>query len=405
MRKLCLFTAVLFFSTAVFSLDLHSEYSHIYSDEDGSAHLLNFSVNGRLKDERKNLLFAYDLNYNNLNSSHNEINGQVESVNFSTSLGTPYFTLKWHIGAFDSSKLALNLDYKITNDGGQGLYTGLESVFNVQQLQLKAFCFYGYSNFREGDMAYFMGHPDLPYFLLAGAELEYQKNLFQLIYLPFKMDILTNDSKELFTSRNHIVGAFYSRDFNLYSDRLQFKLQPFAAYYFANGNLNGALTQQNQQVIYFVFDYFKIDAAYAINTILLGCNANLKYKFCKLNFDSALIFLLSEKAEFNLAWKKLDKLAEWQEELIWNSLSLEKEGSQKNGYDKLDKAGLLLFNLGADFSLLNNHLEINLNKRIFIPFTLNNEGKEEGTSYNQANSSLVKNILLSGLSFGLTIRY
>ena len=107
----------------------------------------------------------------------------------------------------------------------------------------------------------------------------YEKNYLQLIYIPFNFNILTNDSKEqLFDSKNYIIGSLYSHDFPVYAGEVKFNFRPFAAYYFANGNTNGLLTRDNQPYLYFVFDYFKVNADYNFHSILLGSNANLIYK-------------------------------------------------------------------------------------------------------------------------------
>ncbi len=402
-----LFAAVLFLSTAAFSFEVKSEYSHIYSDSDGRANLFNISASDEFGQENKKIFFDYKLDYNKLKSTHQEINGQVNNVNFSASIKNQIINFTGRFGVFDSGEINLDLSSKISNDGMQGNYFGFESLFNINNFQIKPFYYYSNAGFSDGDMAYFMGYPSECVAMIFGSDFIYDKNFFQLIYIPLSFNILTNDSKELlFDSKNFITGLLYSHDFPVYAGEVKFNFNPFAAYYFAKGNTNGLLTRDNQPYLYFVFDYFKVNADYNFHSILLGSNANLIYKSWKFNFDSAIAFIPYGIVDINTSWKKLDGLAPWQETLVWDSLEMEKEGSSPVNFNKLDKSGLFIFNLGTTFNFLQNHGQLSVNKKIIIPFSLGKSSNSNSTSSgNQLDSNTVKNILLSGITVGLSIRF
>ena len=402
-----LFAAVLFFSTAAFSFEVKSHFSHIYSDSDGSANLFNISASDEFGQENKKIFFDYKLDYNKLKSTHQEINGQVNNVNFSASIKNPIINFTGRFGVFDSGEINLDLSSKISNDGMQGNYFGFESLFNLYDLQIKPFYYYSNTGFSDGDMAYFMGYPSECVAMIFGSDFIYDKNFFQLIYIPLSFNILTNDSKEeLFNSKNFATGLLYSRECSVYAGELKFNFNPFAAYYYAKGNTNGILTRESQPYMYFVFDYFKVDADYKLHSILIGSNANLTYKSLKVNFDSALAFIPYESMDINTSWKKLDGLAPWQETLVWNSLEMEKEDSTNIGFDGVDKSGLFIFNLGASYSFLQNHGELSVNKKIIIPFSLRkSSGADSNSSGPKVDADTIKNILLSGISIGLSVRF
>lgn len=402
-----LFAAVLFISTAAFSLDVTSNYSHVYSDSDGTASVWNFYTNCELRDESKNIIFDYELNYNELKSTHKEINLEAHNVIFSSSIKTPNCELKGCFGVFDTSEIQIDIEKKFASDGSHGLYFGFETLLNFYDFKIKPFYYYGNIDFSDGDMAYFMGHPSGWKSMIFGSDFIYKQNFLQLIYLPLSFDILTNDSKEhLFDSKNFLTGLLYARDFSFYVGEVKFHFNPFTAYYLVKGKTNGILTRENQPYLYFVFDYFNVSADYNIHTILLGSNAYLVYKAWKINFDSTIVFLPYESADINTSWKKLDKLAPWQEKLVWDSLDMKKEDSSQINFDKLDKAGLFIFNLGAEFYFLQNHGLFSVNKKIFIPFSLNSSSNTDvNSSENQINPDMLKSFLLSGITVGLSIRF
>lgn len=406
-KTLVLFAAVLFFSAAAFSFEVKSRFSHIYSDSDGSANLFNFSASGEIGQEDKNIFFDYELDYNEFKSTHQKINGQAHNVNFSSSVKNPFFNFTGRFGLLDTNEIKLDISKKISNDGMQGHYFGFESLFNIYDLHIKPFYYYGNMDFSDGDMAYFMGYPSEFFAMIFGMDFEYANNYLQFIYLPFSFNILTNDSKEeLFKSKTFITGALYSHEFPVWAGEVKFNFNPFTAYYFAKGNTNGLLTRENQPYLYFVFDYYNVNADYTFHSILIGSNANLIYKSWKINFDSAIAFIPYGFADINTSWKKLDGLAPWQEKLVWNSLEMEKEGSSKINFDKFDKTGLFIFNLGANFSFLQNHGQFSVNKKIIIPFSLRTSSNTDGKSFgNQLDSDTVKNYLLSGLSIGCAVRF
>lgn len=410
MKRNLLFAAVLIFSTAVFSLEVKSQYTHIYEDDEGASELKNLSLGSKVLNDFQETVFSFDSSYNEIKSTHRQLNIDLKNFNFSSFYKNDFFGLTGSFGFFDSSEIKTDFGKKISNDGAYGFYMGFEAPFEIYQLELKPWYYFGSVNFRQGDFAYFMGYPVVPYFMFYGLDMTYKKNWLQLMYIPVNINILTNDSLDLFSSNHFLTGGLYWQEYNLYFDEVKICLNPFAGYYFVNGKFNGALTQENQQVIYFVFDYFKINAAYNIHSALIGSNAKLFYKFIKLNFDSAILFILHESADVNIAWKKLDGLATWQEKLIWNSLDMEMLGSRKFSFDDLDKAGLFVCNLAAEISFLKNHGAINLQKKIFVPFSLKKEQVEQTEETTQTvevsevDKSLVKNILMSGITVGVTIR-
>ena len=324
-----------------------------------------------------------------------------------SSIRNPYCNFTGRFGFFDTGEIKLDISKKISNDGLQGLYFGFESLFNIYNLQIKPFYYFSNLDFSDGDMAYFMGYPSECVAMIFGSDFIYEKNFFQLIYIPLSFNILTNDNKEeLFNSKNFAAGLLYSRECSVHAGELKFNFNPFAAYYFAKGNTNGLLTRDNQPYLYFVFDYFKVNADYNFHSILLGSNANLIYKSWKFNFDSAIAFIPYGVVDINTSWKKLDGLAPWQETLVWNSLEMEKEGSSPVNFNKLDKSGLFIFNLGTTFNFLQNHGQLSVNKKIIIPFSLGKSSNSNSTSSgNQLDSNTVKNILLSGITVGLSIRF
>ena len=410
MKRNLLIAAVLFFSAAAFSLEVKSEYTHIYNDDNGASTLKRTIISEELDDENGQTYFSFKADKNELKSSHKEINCEIKGYNFSSFIQNDYFGVTGRLGFFDTSKIKIDFGKRLKNGGATGLYFGFDVPFEIYDLKIKPSYYYGYVNFLEGDLAYFMGYPSVPYFMLFGTEVEYHKNHVQLIYLPLQINILTNDSLDLFELNNYIAGGLYYRDISFYAGEAEFNFQPFAGYFYAGGKLNGELTQKNQQVIYFVFDYFRVSAAYDIHSVLIGSNANLKYNFLKLNFDTCLFYILYENTDIKYSWKKLNKLAKWQEMLVWNSLNWEKTGSRKINYDELDKSGVFLCNLGAEINLVKNIVSVNINKTVFIPFSLNQKNNQNTQSSNGVSDEAaidndqIKNVLKSCLSVGVSIR-
>lgn len=399
-------TAVLFLQAAVFSLELHSDFSHIYSDKEGSSKAFSFSIKDSLPDEQNKFIFSYDLNFNKGESSHEQIEGKGNNINFSSSVKTSNLAFTGYFGLFNTSEIKINFDKELSNDGAELLYYGFDALFNIQGFSINPFFYYFNCDFKQGDMCYFMGYPLIPCGFVTGADINYEKNHLLLIYAPFNIEVKSNDNKDLFTSDSFCTGILYSRQFDFAVNNFEFNLNPFAAWYYAGGSFDGVLNRENQPYLYFVFDYYKIASDFDIHSIITGTNANLRRGHFKFNFDTALLLILQENLVINNSWKKLQGLAPWQEKLVWDSLEMEQEGSRKLYYNELDKTGLFIMNLALNYNFFNEHGHVNIAKKIIIPFSLNQDSKSK-TSFtpNNMDSETIKNILLSGITLGLSLKF
>ena len=62
------------------------------------------------------------------------------------------------------------------------------------------------------------------------------------------------------------------------------------------------------------------------------------------------------------------------------------------------------FNLGAEADFLQNRGKVYLKKKVLIPFTINNTVQEKQTSKEiTMDANLIRNILLSGISLGVSV--
>lgn len=403
-------TVAFFCSAAVFSFEIDSQYTHIYSDEKGEANFCHIGLGSKLSDDAGEPLFSFSADYNKVKSTFKEINGEIKNVNFSSYIKNDYFGLAGYFGLLDISEIKMQLEHELSNEGGKGLYLGFAAPFNIYQLNIRPYFYYGNIHFSDGDLAFFMGHPDIPYFICTGADFSYKQNYLKFFFLPFTLQVKSNGDEELFNAASNTAGLLYYRHFTTYAGEVRFVFEPFASYVFSNGDMNGVLSYKTQPYFYFVFDYFRINAAYSAHILLTGSNGNLSFRNLKINFDSALAFVLNQNASAKIRWKKRDGLAPWQEMLIWNSLDMEYEDSKTFEWNELDKAGLFIFNLGAEYAFFNKMGRVYCSKKILLPIKLKkaDTASEEDTGSSEKNrpdSQLIKNILLSGLSLGIKISF
>lgn len=410
LAKIAFITVALFCSAAVFSFDFDSQYTHIYSDEKGEAKYSHLAAGTELADDSGNPLFSFSADYNKVKSTYKEINGEIKNVNFSSFIKNDYFGLTGYFGLLDISEIKMQLEHELRNEGASGLYLGFAAPFNIYQLNIRPYFYYGNIHFSDGDLAFFMGHPDIPYFICTGADFSYKQNHLKFFFLPFTLQVKSNGDEELFNAASNTTGLLYYRYFTTYAGDVRFVFEPFASYVFSNGDMNGILSYKTQPYFYFVFDYFRINAAYSAHILLTGSNGNLSFRNLKINFDSALAFVLNQNASAKIRWKKRNGLAPWQEMLIWNSLDMKDEDSKTFKWNELDKAGLLLFNLGMEYGFFNNMGIVYCNKKILVPFKFektdtSTEDSSSSSEKKEPDSQLIKNILLSGLSLGIKISF
>ena len=409
--KIAFITVALFCSAAVFSFEFDSQYTHIYSDEKGEAKFSRLAAASELTDDSGEPLFSFSADFNDVKSTYKEINGEIKNINFSSFIKNDYFGLEGYFGLIEISEIKMQLEHEVNNEGASGFYTGFALPFSVYQLNIRPYFYYGNLRFSDGDLAYFMGHPEIPYFICTGSNFSYKQNHLKFFFLPFTLEVKSNGEEELFNAASNTTGFLYYRHFTTYAGDLRFVFEPFAGYVFSNGDMNGVLSYKTQPYFYFVFDYLRIRAGYSAHILLTGSNANLCFDNLKINFDSALAFVLNQNASAKVNWKKRDGLAPWQEMLIWNSLDMEDEGSKNFEWNEVDKSGLVIFNLGAEYAFFNNMGKVYCNKKILLPFSLRKteaasteaENGSEPSDKKKPDSELVKNILLSGLSVGVKI--
>ena len=166
------------------------------------------------------------------------------------------------------------------------------------------------------------------------------------------------------------------------------------------------MTQQNQQALYFVFDYFKVTSSYDVHLCIIGASGLLSTNNLKFKLDTAILFCLSQDSITNTEWKKLEGLSFWQK-YIWESLEIEDTGEKKYKWSELDKAGIVYINVGLEYNFYKKYGTAYFYKKFIIPFSL--QHKSDGTpgtvvDISEIDSKTVVNYLLSGISLGISLK-
>ena len=257
------FVLLLLLPEFLLSFEFSSEYTNIYRDDTSSSFMLNFNTNIESPYSGTDKIFAFNANGSYIKSDFSTINCDCYLFSFSASYKCNFFGINPQFGILQTSELKMDIGEEFSNEGLSMWYSGIQIPLYFNRLEVKPFFYFATLNALDGDLAYFMGYPKIPHAFVTGTKISFAGNHITAFYAPINLEVRSNEHEQLFSSDNCIVGAAYS--YNLAWDfrSVSYTVSPFAAYLYASGNFSGALTQQNQQVLYFVFDYFKVDTNYS----------------------------------------------------------------------------------------------------------------------------------------------
>jgi hypothetical protein len=167
----------------------------------------------------------------------------------------------------------------ISSEGAEGYFLRLALPLRLGDWKVNPSVLYGQGNYKDGDFYWFFGKPDVPSFLITGLSAAYQeKHFLYFYYLSLEMNILSPANTKLFESHFDAFTAAYR--FSL--EWKPFRLSGTSGWLFTKGKLDGTLSSDNQQYLWFPYNFYKA-----------GFNARLHAPFAALQAEYRRdIFLL-----------------------------------------------------------------------------------------------------------------
>jgi hypothetical protein len=392
-----LFVYLLFLSAFPLRADedfsVSAEAGPLWVDDDGAALYWRSGLSFK-KSERLYAAIVLGQVISDLPWAEGAVLGSLGNLGFAM----PRFGLDLSAGFFQHNLFSSETeDFSVYNDGGQGFFIAIAAPVHSGEWSVTPSFLYGSGNWAEGSLHWFFGKPKIPALAVYGLSLRYRKqHELSLQYLFMDMDILANDTEQLFDSRLDGYAASYR--FSL--DILNLRLGGTLGWLYAGAGADGSLTAANQHHAYFPYNFYTIDGSLGFHAGF--AIADLKQGFSVFQYRVALgaahIFQSSGAADIHYKEKTL-----FGGEEVFDTVALDIGGIG---------AAFMLLEAGFPSLRLGNpakaRLSLGLKKIFAFPWGyeqfLPGFFDEQGPS-DSAPSKLLKTALLSGLSFYASLHW
>jgi hypothetical protein len=212
-------------------------------------------------------------------------------------------------------------------------------------------------------------------------------------YISLDLNVLNNDGIQLFSSKDSGFAGIYTFSF----ETRTLKMGVSAVWAYAEGSLDGGLTDSNQHYWLFPYIFYYMNSEFNINTGLFVFNlrfspANLSHFFFETIASSAHIF--SSHLSWSVNYKNKNLFG----------------GQERSSYEFKNIHGTLgvLLRLGLGWDALpigKTQVSFGLWKTFIIPIGPEQLEIDTSSKGGGADSDLLQTILLSGLSFYMKWRF
>jgi len=323
---------------------------------------------------------------------------------------TPWAGFTVAVGLLDNSPVSAAMDkLPISNDGGDGFFISIKAPLYFGPFSVTPYLLSGQAFWDDGDLYWFFGKPKLPSLLIYGADFSLdQQDRYQHTLRAYGfsagLEINSNENEPLFDV--DLDAGLFSYQFSMEWE--QFLFTGTLGWFFARASLDGSLNSSNQP--YFLFPFLNYDVSGSLKIHAGFAHVGFRYTrgiFC-YNINLGAFQILSDQVEARIHYQE-KKLFGGNERSEDRQIEMGKTG-----------AAFLLLDAGLVLPLAankNQKLSLGLQKAFFLPWGYEtwlpsaaaSSGGSSGTGGSSgsggATLSLVKTILLSGLSIRGSLRW
>ena len=288
---------------------------------------------------------------------------------------------------------------KITNEGAQGFYLGSALGVEIRDIKITPSVLFGKGKFEKGDFNYFYGKPNIPFFWHIGLSAEYEEaHKINFSYQKFGVDILNNKEMPLFYSDIFIFGVNYKYSFLIPQKPHSF--YGILGLNYVDFSATGSLNPANQQYFLFPYAFFNIEGSADAFVVWTAFSSEFQRKYLthSLKIGAGNIFGEEINADIHFKYRKFFGDDETE---IDETLNLKNTG-----------LAFFLYSLESPSLKIRNRagLRLGLQKIFAGPWGLGKfmdyiRIREDTDIYENTAESLLKTILLSGLSGYLRVEF
>ncbi|MDR0302002.1 MAG: hypothetical protein LBI04_06800 [Treponema sp.] len=322
----------------------------------------------------------------------------VKTSDTETPAYTPFEGLTLAFGFFNQPQISVVTDeFSISNDGGNGYFFGIEAPLRFGCFSVVPVFMYGTARWQDGDLYWFFGKPQIPCVWGYGLDISLSTESRYAHSLGFRglavdLNIISNEDEPLFAAGIDALTLFYQ--FSLENEKTAFS--GTLGWLYAGLSLDGALTSSNQPYFLFPYLYFNItDACYKAHAGFALLRFRYNHGIFRYNFNLGALNIFYDHGEADIQYKNKKLFG---------------------GNEHTEKFNIEISGLGAAFLSLSAalpslpigsrcRLSLGLQKMFFLPWGYQNllssgaSTSGSGTETPSVSSSILKTVLLSGLSF------
>ncbi|MDR1216203.1 MAG: hypothetical protein LBK25_05945 [Treponema sp.] len=306
----------------------------------------------------------------------------------------PIFGVNFAFGAFHHGSFYSDaLGFPVNSEGGAGAFLGLRLPLRLRGFTIEPSMFWGEAEWEDGSLYWALGKPDVPEAKIVGVSTAYKGHSAAFYYISLGLNVFNNDNIQLFSSKDSGFAGVYTFSFEVRG----WKLGVSAVWAYAEGSLDGGLTDSNQHYWLFPYIFYYINGEFNINAGLFVFNlrfspANLPQFFFETIASTAHVF--SSHFSWTVNYKNKNLFG----------------GQERSGYGFRNIRGMLgiFLRLGVGWNALpvgKTQASFGLRKTLIIPVGLEQLETDTSSKGGGADSDLLQTILLSGLSFYMTWRF
>jgi hypothetical protein len=372
--------------------ELSGRAGSLWVDDDGYSH---YWYSGLALGIGHNFFLSFDLGQvtSNLPWADVSVFGFMGQCGIDTSIGS----LTFAAGFFNHSSLNIDTtNFKMFNEGGQGHFFNITAPVQFGFLSITPYLLYGKASWKDGDMYWFFGKPEIPtlyvYGLSFGLDL-YDRFKHGIGFYGYsaKIEIISNRNEPLFDS--NLNGGLFFYQISLGNTNTEFSGN--LGGFFIKAEFEGSLNTSNQPFFLFPYLFYDTSAFYEAQAGFALLRLRHNTGAFRYSFDLGAFHIFNDNGEVDIHYRRKNLFG----------------GKEVNREKSLDFSGFGAAFLSFEVAFLSLPLReglqssLGLQKGFIVPWGHGSGGASFKKPAKSEVLSTIKTALLSGLSIGGSISW
>jgi hypothetical protein len=336
--------------------------------------------------------FYADVSLGQVVSSLPWADGSVFGSRWTAGYNTPLVGFEFSSGIFLHSYISSDTEsFSFYNDRGSGSFFSLKAPLHIGVLTIEPSALYGGGSWDAGSFYWFFGKPSIPSISILGLALSYRAHALNFHYLSLEAGILSNEEVKLFDAHMNAYSLYYR--FSMKTTKLGFNGS--LGWLYASADVNGALTSLNQSFSLFPYVFYNVNGFLNAHAGFGAISVEHAVSIFKYHITLGALHFFRAEGAAKIHYKNKQLFSG---EEAFETMPLNAEGAGA-AFMLLD-AGIPALQIGGAKKL---HLSLGIPKLFAIPWGYENflaDGELGG-----GTASLLKTLLLSGLSFSCSLKF